>query len=211
MAVRERREREKRQRRLSIIEAAEELFSERGFEETTMQSIADRAELSKATLYLYFKSKEELYLTVCTQGLDQFARRLQEAVEGKRRPEGRVRAIYRAYVERSLEDPMMFRVLQDTFIERVRRNLSEETVRQISGIIRQWLEYGAALVEEGKEKGVFRKDLDSYAFSLSAWRMATGLVELALLTDPVVADPGTIGRILEQSIDILLKGARALS
>jgi AcrR family transcriptional regulator len=208
MAVRERRERERRQRRLCIVEAAESIFSERGFEGTTMQQIADRAELSKATLYLYFKSKEELYLTVCTQGLSRFGERLQKAVERRGDAVGKVRAIYLAYVERSLEDPMMFRVLQDTFIERIRRNLSEQTVRQISGTIRQWLEYGARLVEEGKREGVFRREIDSYTLSLSAWRMATGLVELALLEEPMVADPGEMRRIFRKSIDLLLEGAR---
>ncbi len=207
MGVKDRREREKQQRRLSIIEAAEALFSELGFEGTTMQSIADRAELSKATLYLYFKSKEELYLTVCMQGLSLFTDRLQKAVKRQRSPEAKVRAIYLAYIERSLEDPMMFRVLQDTFIERIRRNLSEETVRQISGTIRQWLEFGARLVEEGKERGIFRQDLDAYGFSLAAWRMATGLIELALLSEPMVAEPPELRRTLERSIDYLLKGA----
>lgn len=209
MAIQDRREREKQLRRDSIIRSAETCFSEKGFEGATMQEISDKAELSKATLYLYFKSKEELYLTVCTQGLEQFGETLQEAVEREVRAEDRVKAVYRAYIEQSLRDPMMFRVLQDTFIERVRRNISEDVIGEINGIIRRWLEYGSQLAREGVEKGVFRQGLDTYGLSVAAWRMATGLIELALLKDPQVADLEDMGELFETSIELLVEGAKA--
>jgi len=55
-----RKEKEKRQRREHVMEAAEELFAEQGFEATTMDQIAHDAELSKSTFYTLFRSKEEL-------------------------------------------------------------------------------------------------------------------------------------------------------
>jgi TetR/AcrR family transcriptional regulator len=209
MAIQDRKEREKQLRRDSIIRSAEACFSEKGFEGTTMQEISDGAELSKATLYIYFKSKEELYLTVCTQGLEQFGERLQEAVGHQSRVEDQVKAVYRAYIEQSLRDPMMFRVLQDTFIERVRRNISENIIREINGIIRGWLEYGSKLASEGVETGVFKKGLDTYGMSVAAWRMATGLIELALLSEPQVADLEGMGELFDLSIELLVEGARA--
>lgn len=208
MAIQDRKERERLQRRNSIIQAAEACFSEKGFEGATMQEISDKAELSKATLYLYFKSKEELYLTVCIQGLAQFGERLQEEVEREERIEERVVAVYRAYVEQSLRDPMMFRVLQDTFIERVRRNISEGTIREINDIIRGWLEYGSRLVREAVDAGAFRKGLDTYGMSVAAWRMATGLVELALLKEPQVIGLGEMQKLFDTSIELLVEGAR---
>ncbi len=59
-----RREREKKQRRSAIIEAAERLFLSQGFETTTMEQIANEAEYSKGTLYNYYNSKEELYIAI---------------------------------------------------------------------------------------------------------------------------------------------------
>jgi AcrR family transcriptional regulator len=64
MGIAERKEREKQQRREEIIRAAEEVFFSSGFDEATMDDIAERAELSKGTLYLYFKSKEDLHTEV---------------------------------------------------------------------------------------------------------------------------------------------------
>jgi len=59
-----RKEREKEQRRNEIIVVAERLFLSQGFESTTMDQIANEAEFSKGTLYNYFISKDDLYLTI---------------------------------------------------------------------------------------------------------------------------------------------------
>ena len=68
MGTAERREREKEQRRNDIIDAAERVFFNKGLENATMDDVAEHAELSKGTLYLYFKSKEELYLAIHLRG-----------------------------------------------------------------------------------------------------------------------------------------------
>jgi len=69
MGIVERKEREKEQRHNEIIDAAERIFFSKGFETATMEDVANEAELSKATLYLYFKSKENLLFGICTKGL----------------------------------------------------------------------------------------------------------------------------------------------
>lgn len=209
MSTLARREREKRQRRNEILEAAEAVFSEKGFKGTTMQEISERVELSKGTIYLYFKSKEELYLSVCVKGVAEFGEDLEAAARKAGSLEEIIRAVYMAYIDHSLEKPAIFRVLRDTFIEQVRQNLSPATIEEISGIIRSWLELESGLIEEGIARGVFRRDLDPYGFSLTAWRMSTALIELALLKEPGVAERGDLDRYFEQSIELLIRGARA--
>lgn len=61
MGIQERKKREKERRRQQILSAAKLLFANRGFHQTTMEEIANEAELSPGTLYLYFKSKDELF------------------------------------------------------------------------------------------------------------------------------------------------------
>jgi TetR/AcrR family transcriptional regulator len=209
MSTSSRREREKQDRKNAIIEAAEGLFSEKGFKETTMQEISESAELSKGTIYLYFKSKEELYLSVCIKGVAEFGESLDAAVKGKKGLEGKIKAVYLAYIKHSLEQPAIFRVLRDTFIEHVRDNLSKSTIEEISGIIRTWLEYESGLIQEGIDSGIIDRNLDPYTFSLSAWRLSTGLIELALLKEPRVIDRKDLDRVFTESIEILIKGARA--
>ncbi len=69
MGTAQRKEREKQQRKEEIIQAAEQLFFSRGFEQSTMDDIAEKAELSKGTLYLYFKSKEDLQMAVARRSI----------------------------------------------------------------------------------------------------------------------------------------------
>ncbi|WP_020401786.1 TetR/AcrR family transcriptional regulator [Gracilimonas tropica] len=70
MGIKERKEREKKRRRDQILTAAIELIEEQGFEKTTMDEIAERAELSKGTLYLYFNDKSTLHQAVKKRGLE---------------------------------------------------------------------------------------------------------------------------------------------
>ncbi len=204
-----RRETKKTLHRNAILAAAEELFSRGGFKGTTMQEISEKAGLSKGAVYLYFKSKDELYLSICIKGIAGFGESLEAARKNAKDLEGEIKAVYLAYIRHSLEELDVFRVLRDTFLEQVRENLSREIIEETSGIIKRWLKNESLLVQEGIDTGVFDADLDPYTFSLMAWRMATGLVELALLQDPVVIERGELDAVFEWSIDMLIKGIRA--
>lgn len=69
MGIAERKEREKQQRREEIIKAAEKVFFSMGLDGATMDDIAAEAELSKGTLYLYFKNKEMLHIEVARSAI----------------------------------------------------------------------------------------------------------------------------------------------
>lgn len=78
MGTEDRKAREKERRRNQIIDAAERIIFSKGLDQATMDEIAEEAELSKGTLYLYFKNKTELYLAITQRGSDllnsQFAK-----------------------------------------------------------------------------------------------------------------------------------------
>ncbi len=57
-----RKQREKEQRTTSILQAAETLFAKKGYQQTSMEEIADLAEISPGTIYFYFKNKEDLLI-----------------------------------------------------------------------------------------------------------------------------------------------------
>ena len=66
-----RKEREKRAREMEILKAARDLFVANGFRETTLDEIARHAEFGKGTIYNYFASKEELFLGIIEQSMDE--------------------------------------------------------------------------------------------------------------------------------------------
>ena len=85
MGVVERKEREKKQRRENILEAARGLFQERGFLNVTISDIAEVTELSIGTLYLYFKNKEDLYAGLACLGSQKVDTLLDEALHRKKK------------------------------------------------------------------------------------------------------------------------------
>ncbi|WP_437591896.1 TetR/AcrR family transcriptional regulator [Sorangium sp. So ce1000] len=69
---RARKEEQKEERRRFIIDAAWQLFQETPYPEVTMAQVAERTRLAKGTLYLYFTTKEELFLAVVDQELSKW-------------------------------------------------------------------------------------------------------------------------------------------
>jgi AcrR family transcriptional regulator len=86
MGTTERKERERKRRKDRILNAVISLIEEKGFEKTTMEEIAERAELSKGTLYLYYNDKASLYQAIKKRALqflhDQFLEILQKDMPG---------------------------------------------------------------------------------------------------------------------------------
>ena len=77
MGIKERKEREKESRRQQIMVAAKKIFTEKGFNRATMDDIANEAELSPGTLYLYFKNKEELYASLSLRILQYLQQKIE--------------------------------------------------------------------------------------------------------------------------------------
>jgi AcrR family transcriptional regulator len=73
MGVLERRKREREVRRELAIDAAMSIFEKEGYYAITMEKIAERSELSRAALYLYFKNKEEILISAIVSHADYFA------------------------------------------------------------------------------------------------------------------------------------------
>ena len=114
MGVTERRERERQNRRDDILETARELFYSRGYEKTRMADIAEHLELSKGTVYLSFKSKEELAYEVLLAALDLMGALLLQAEEPRsgERVLDRLRNIARGYVTFFQDHYREFHLLQ---------------------------------------------------------------------------------------------------
>jgi AcrR family transcriptional regulator len=77
-------EKEKLIREEDIVSAAEKLFYERGFEQTSMDDIAAQAEFTKRTVYQYFSSKHDLYYAVVLRGMRRLLERVKDAGEDKK-------------------------------------------------------------------------------------------------------------------------------
>lgn len=86
MSVDDRREKEKHERRESILDAAEQVFFSKGYEKCSMDEIARTAQLSRALLYVYFKDKAAIMRGIMLRSVeclrDRFAKAISEAELG---------------------------------------------------------------------------------------------------------------------------------
>ena len=72
------REKKKQEKRATILEAARGEFEAKRFDEVKLDDIALRAGVGKGTLYLYFKNKEDLFVQMAVDGVDEMAERMKE-------------------------------------------------------------------------------------------------------------------------------------
>lgn len=84
-------------RREAILDAARPAFAERGFHETSLDSVAERAGVSKALLYEHFSSKRELYVSMLEMHVHELVERISGAVAGAEPGEPRMRAGLEAF------------------------------------------------------------------------------------------------------------------
>jgi TetR/AcrR family transcriptional regulator len=99
MSTQTRKERERAEHRLAILEAAEEVFAQKGFHSATVQEIAERAEFSVGYLYSHFEGKEELYVERVDLRISHYIAAVQAAVGRADGPVERVRAAIATIVE----------------------------------------------------------------------------------------------------------------
>lgn len=107
MGITERKNKEKQELKALILEAARTLFLERGIEETSMRNIADRIEYSPATIYLYFKDKDEILHELHSQGFQELGARMT-VLQAVSDPLERLKALGRVYLEFARENSEMY-------------------------------------------------------------------------------------------------------
>lgn len=95
----------------NIIRAARELFSEHGIERTTMDEIARRADYSKSTIYVYFKSKEEIYDHILYENMCYLKKIIEESISESKGFESNFYAICSSLVKFQSQYPLYFESL----------------------------------------------------------------------------------------------------
>jgi AcrR family transcriptional regulator len=110
MGSTERRTRERAETRQRILDAAREMFVERGYEATTMRAIAERIEYTPTAIYHHFLNKEALLAELCAADFRALAAAFQK-IGRIEDPIERLRRTGRAYVEFGLKHPMQYQLM----------------------------------------------------------------------------------------------------
>ena len=178
MGITERKEREKERRRNDIVDAAEKIFFTKGRVLATMDDVAEQAELSKGTLYLYFKNKEDLYLAINLRGMEILYRFFTEAIKKHKTGFEKVYAIGKTYYQFYKKYPDYFIALMyfesnemDLFNEQSMAAKCKQLGHDALVILIQAIEFGI-------KDGSIRSDIDPVKAATVLWGQSTGLIQL---------------------------------
>jgi AcrR family transcriptional regulator len=186
----ERKAQERQARRRRIQEAARTVFAEKGYAGASIELIARAAQLSVGAIYLYFRSKEDLYVSLVEDTLMAF-----DVEMGRVREDVEVSARFRAtwdilvkWAERDAEGPRILRLLAQPAI---RPQLSDEVVAAVSTGIGHIQNHMGACIADGIHAGLYRQ-VNAREIADLAWSVLLGSLDaaemqasLGLPTEPI--------------------------
>jgi TetR/AcrR family transcriptional regulator len=204
-----RRQEERDRRRAEILDAAEAVYSEVGWDAVTMDQVARRARLSRALVYVYFKDKADLHLALVERALDALRERFATAREGKARGIDEIEAIGQAYLAFAQDVPHYFdacaRFEARTTTDGVQPN---EAACMAAG--HRVHETIIASLNRGVADGSIRADIgDPYLTSIALWAFSHGVVQIAATKSGQMEVEGVpVQRFLDHAIDLALRSLR---
>ncbi len=133
-----------------ILEAAAELFAERGYNGTSMTAIAESLGATKPFVYYHFKDKHEILLETCRRGVVRALAALDEAVASGGSSSEQLATACRALAEVTLENRAYV-----TVYSRDMDRLSEDARAELADLRRRFDRRLAELIEEGCRRGEF--------------------------------------------------------
>ena len=173
-----RREREKKRHHQEILHAAMDLLLEQGYENITMQKIADRAEFAVGTLYRFFKSKTELFKTLMLQIWCDVESRLNDALDRSKDEMECLREYNRVSAMLVIE----YKALTRIYYKQMHR-YSLESMAGLEGEIRCIMDRFIDRLEEqfrsGIQRGLF-VDVDPHILAISYDAMVGSYMTLVL-------------------------------
>ncbi|MBT4262841.1 MAG: TetR/AcrR family transcriptional regulator [Deltaproteobacteria bacterium] len=156
MGLKERRQREKEERKSLILKAAKELLLKRGITGTSMNQIAAEAELGVATLYSYFKNKEELFLIIQKEGQELLYEKCLKASKNITDPREKLRRYAATYLDFSVENRNYYCIINH-FISSPEMLFSPGMKSESDERAARNLELNEKAIIEGIEQGLFQE------------------------------------------------------
>jgi AcrR family transcriptional regulator len=207
--IAERRQEEKDRRRTEIVEAAESLYRELGWDAVTIDRVAKQARLSRALVYVYFKDKQELHFAIATRAMAILHSRFEAASAGHASGLDKITAIGGAYMAFAQEFPHYFDacarlelhapgVTGPTPFE----TRSLEAGDQVMGVV-------VAALELGQQDGSVRLDLDPSLTARVLWGFTHGIMQIAMTKHEPLARVGIDVPALTEQATAMIRGMLA--
>jgi AcrR family transcriptional regulator len=187
MTIADRRERDRQMRRDAIVDAAEKLFFVKGFAATTMDEIAEAAELSKGTVYLYFKNKEEIYVAIVRRGMRLLMDLFRSAIASASTGMGKVKALGQAMFTFYERHPNHFTAVfyhhESTSCDCLEIDFEDPLIRGLMQDGEELYAFSIDAIQGGIDDGAIRPDVDPMKTTLVLSSMILGLIRMVAVEE----------------------------
>ena len=178
MGTLQRKVRERRARRQAIQAAAVQVFGDKGYPRATMEDVARQAELSVGTIYLYYRSKEELYVSLLVESMQRFREGIEKIMATGLPPDRQLKRVWDYFYAYHLRYPQSYRVLFFLQQPGLPAGLSPKTLQEINVRAARNFSLVSRIVAAAMAKGIYRAHEPREVVDL-LWSLFLGLVHLS--------------------------------
>jgi len=208
LSPQEKRKKEKENKRNNILKAARKLFFDRGFKAVTVDSIADRAGVSKGSIYLYFDSKEEIYAQVLIADNIERHKDLLN-FETKEAPADQLLFEYaERYVNNFLNDNELFRILMTFMLQTEQMNLTPQQNAELIRTTNDNIKFISHILQKGVDQGLFSPAIDIRQTQNAIWGLLNGIISLFLFLGNPARRAEKIHSLVKDGLNIFVKGLK---
>ncbi|HLR52309.1 MAG TPA: TetR/AcrR family transcriptional regulator [Candidatus Avamphibacillus sp.] len=138
-----------------IIDAAVKVIAENGYHSSQVSKIAKEAGVADGTIYLYFKNKEDILVSVFEEKMGQFIEEIAEAIKKKRNVKDKLLTLIQMHYGQLAANRYLAIVTQ---LELRQSNLTLR--REINAVLKPYLTVIDSIIKEGVEEGIFKQNLN---------------------------------------------------
>lgn len=174
-----------------ILDAAVKVFAQKGFFQAKVNEIAREAGVADGTIYLYFKGKDDLLISIFEEKMREVLARFRIAIAQEKDARSRLECLIRMHLAEFQAYPDLAAVFQ------VELRQSSRFIREYRNVeLRKYLDLIGEIIKEGQEEGVFRQDIPSgiikrFIFGtldevVSTWVLSGKNYDLTSVAGPIV-------------------------
>lgn len=138
-----------------IIDAAVITIAENGYHQAQVSKIAKQAGVADGTIYLYFKNKEDILVSLFREKMGQFIEKLEKVIESKNTASEKLLLLIENHFRILASDNHLAIVTQLEL-----RQTNKELRKKINDVLKGYLQLVDKILQEGIESGEFHEDLD---------------------------------------------------
>lgn len=139
-----------------ILDAAVVVIAEHGYHSSQVSKIAKQAGVADGTIYLYFKNKEDILISLFQEKMGQFIERIQEDIQKEETASEKLFFLIQRHITFLSEDQYLAAVTQLEL-----RQTNRDIRNQINEVLKGYLEIIDEILESGIESGEFQEELDA--------------------------------------------------